>query len=101
MTSVVVNKDKGVEEVIESAGIARNVSVEAAKAFQPSLYVKQSQLGKVVGDGLFTKTFIPHAGIHLCDYAGTVLSTPDAMKREDQLSLYGKTLHGRQTNQSC
>ena len=87
MTSVVANEDKEVKEVIEAAGIARNAPVEAAKAFQPSLYVKQSQLGKIVGDGLFTKTFIPHAGIHLCDYAGKILSTSDAMKRKDHSYL--------------
>lgn len=87
MTSNAANGNKEISKKIESAGVVRNASVEAAKAYQPSLYVKQSQLGKIVGDGLFTKTFIPHAGIHLCDYAGTVLSTSDAMKRKDHSYL--------------
>ena len=61
--------------------------IDQSSSFTPNLYVKQSQLGEVVGDGLFTKTYIPTAGIHLCDYTGTVYSTSDAIKREDHSYL--------------
>ena len=81
MTSVVANEDKEVKEVIEAAGIARNAPVEAAKAFQPSLYVKQSQLGKLLGMDYLPKPSF-HMQVYISDYAGKILSTSDAMKEK-------------------
>ena len=91
MTSVVNNKksnDVAKETMITNTDeICKNAMITSKTKFEPNLYVKQSQLGEIVGDGLFTKTFVPSAGIHLCDYTGTVYSTSDAMKRHDHSYL--------------
>ena len=53
----------------------------------PRLMVKQSDLGAVVGDGLFAAQPIAGPGVHLCDYSGTCYSTKDAMAKKDHSYL--------------
>ncbi len=89
MTSVVSNYNTPTDVTVTTDSTTGEGHTTKSKknTFVPNLYVKQSQLGEVVGDGLFTRTFIPTADIHLCDYTGTIYSTSDAMKRKDHSYL--------------